>query len=164
MTGVQTCALPIYSGKMVGLAIIYGIMNIISFVALRNIGAGTFTIFAQCKILTTAAFSAILLNRHYSTTKWRALIALVFGVLLFSEPIWNTPTTTTTTVGQETPMVVIGIVAVMIEVTLSGFASIYFEKVIKLDPLPLTIWERNYQLALVSSKSLCFVYMGVNSI
>ena len=140
-----------HSGKMIGLAIIYGIMNILSFVALRNIGAGTFTIFAQCKILTTAAFSALILHRHYSITKWRALISLVFGVLLFSEPIWNKPTSTTTEQENNSPMVVIGIVAVLIEVTLSGFASIYFEKVIKLDPLPLTIWERNFQLALVSS-------------
>ena len=139
-----------HSGKMIGLAVIYGIMNILSFVALRNIGAGTFTIFAQCKILTTAAFSAMILHRHYSITKWRALIALVFGVLLFSEPIWNKPTTTLEQ-DSNNPMVVIGIAAVLIEVILSGFASIYFEKVIKLDPLPLTIWERNFQLALVRS-------------
>jgi Nucleotide-sugar transporter len=144
------------SGKMIGLALIYGVMNILSFVALRNIGAGTFTIFAQCKILTTAAFSALLLQRQYSITKWRALLALVLGVLLFSEPIWNKPTissvddTTTKTPTKESgAMVVVGIVAVLIEVILSGFASIYFEKVIKLDPLPLTIWERNFQLALV---------------
>lgn len=130
---------------------IVSIMNILSFVALRNIGAGTFTIFAQCKILTTAAFSALILNRHYSTTKWRSLISLVFGVLLFSEHIWNKPNTTILEQESSSPMVVIGIAAVLIEVTLSGFASIYFEKVIKLDPLPLTIWERNFQLALVSS-------------
>lgn len=74
--------------KMVVLALIYGVMNILSFVALRNIGAGVFTVIAQCKILTTATFSKILLQRQYSATKWRALIALVFGVLLFSEPIW----------------------------------------------------------------------------
>jgi len=35
-------------------------------------------------------------------------------------------------------------------VTLSGFASIYFEKVIKTDPLQLGIWERNFQLAVGS--------------
>ena len=129
---------------------IVSIMNILSFVALRNIGAGTFTIFAQCKILTTAAFSALILHRHYSITKWRALISLVFGVLLFSEHIWNKPKTTVLEQEGNSPMVLIGIIAVLIEVTLSGFASIYFEKVIKLDPLPLTIWERNFQLALVS--------------
>lgn len=136
------------SGKMVFLALIYGAMNILSFVSLRNIGAGVFTIFAQCKILTTATFSALILQRTYSTTKWRALVSLMLGVLLFSEPIWSKAENLTA--NTEGANEFIGIVAVIIEVTLSGFSSIYFEKVIKVDPHQLTIWERNFQLALGS--------------
>ena len=172
------------SHKMMVLALIYGVMNILSFISLRNIGAGMFTIFAQCKILTTATFSTLILQRRYSATKWRALIGLMFGVLLFSEPIWRSSLTATTTratgtddsnnsnrvdlVQQEqqqpsdiavtkddnnpnnTGNPTLGTLAVLIEVTLSGFASIYFEKVIKTDPLKLTIWERNFQLAMTS--------------
>jgi UDP-sugar transporter A1/2/3 len=41
----------------------------------------------------------------------------------------------------------LGTATVLIEITLSGFASIYFEKVTKLDPEQLGMWERNYQLA-----------------
>ena len=134
------------SKKMFVLALIYGTMNILSFVSLRNISAGMFTIFAQTKILTTAIFSTIILNRKYSWTKWRALIALMMGVLLFSEPIWGEDDNETLEGGNK----FIGTVAVMIEVSLSGFASIYFEKVIKTDPLQLGIWERNFQLALGS--------------
>lgn len=136
------------SRKMIVLALIYGIMNILSFVALRNIGAGVFTVIAQCKILTTATFSKLLLQRQYSATKWRALIALVFGVLLFSEPIWSRTENLTATTQNAHPL--IGTAAVAIEVTLSGFASIYFEKVIKADALHLSIWERNFQLAMGS--------------
>jgi len=135
------------SRKMFVLALIYGAMNILSFVSLRNISAGMFTIFAQCKILTTATFSTIVLQRKYSWTKWRALIALMLGVLLFSEPIWGNPEKRTALEGANT---FVGTTAVLIEVTLSGFASIYFEKVIKTDPLQLNIWERNFQLALGS--------------
>jgi hypothetical protein len=135
------------SGKMVGLAFIYGAMNILSFVSLRNIGAGMFTIFAQCKIFTTALFSTLLLHRQYSWTKWRALIALMLGVLLFSEPIWGKSENLLSK--NDNANVFLGTAAVLIEVTLSGFASIYFEKVIKTDPLQLNIWERNFQLALV---------------
>ena len=173
------------SHKMMVLALIYGAMNILSFISLRNIGAGMFTIFAQCKILTTATFSTLILQRRYSATKWRALIGLMFGVLLFSEPIWRSSLTATTTsatgtddsnksnpvdlLQQEqqqeprrdiavtngnnpnnTANPLLGTLAVLIEVTLSGFASIYFEKVIKTDPLKLTIWERNFQLAMTS--------------
>jgi UDP-sugar transporter A1/2/3 len=129
------------------LALIYGAMNILSFVSLRNISAGMFTIFAQCKILTTATFSSIVLRRQYSWTKWRALISLMLGVLLFSEPIWGNPEKRKMADGAN---VFLGTVAVLTEVTLSGFASIYFEKVVKTDPLQLNIWERNFQLALGS--------------
>jgi UDP-sugar transporter A1/2/3 len=135
------------SKKMFVLALIYGAMNILSFVSLRNISAGMFTIFAQCKIMTTATFSSIILRRQYSWTKWRALIALMLGVLLFSEPIWGDPEKRKTVDGANA---FIGTTAVLIEVTMSGFASIYFEKVIKTDPLQLNIWERNFQLALGS--------------
>lgn len=136
------------SKKMMVLALIYGAMNILSFISLRNISAGMFTIFAQTKILTTATFSTLLLQRKYSWTKWRALIALMMGVLLFSEPIWGKDGDASDTGKDGNPF--LGTVAVLIEVSLSGFASIYFEKVIKTDPLQLGIWERNFQLALGS--------------
>jgi UDP-sugar transporter A1/2/3 len=146
------------SRKMFVLALIYGVMNILSFVALRNISAGMFTIFAQCKILTTATFSTIILRSKYSWTKWRALILLMLGVLLFSSPIWGDPEKQKTADGANA---FIGTAAVLIEVSLSGFASIYFEKVIKTDPLKLDIWERNFQLAL-GSFPVYLVFIAIN--
>lgn len=139
--------LTITANKMFILSIIYGIMNILSYIALRNISAGVFTICAQLKIFTTATFSTLMLRRQYSWTKWRALISLMAGVLLFSEPIWNKSDTFQI---KDDANLVLGIVAVLTEVTLSGFASIYFEKVIKTDVEQLNIWERNFQLALGS--------------
>ena len=133
------------SKKMLVLALIYGLMNILSFVALRNISAGTFTVCAQLKILTTASFSSIMLNRKYSSVKWRALGTLMLSVLLFSEHIWNK-----NEYSLEHGNALLGTAAVVTEVTLSGFASIYFEKVIKTDTQKFNIWERNFQLALTS--------------
>lgn len=143
------------SRKMLVLALIYGVMNILSFVALRNISAGMFTIISQCKILTTATFSTLILKRQYSWTKWRALVTLLVGVLLFSESIWSENLLISTNTSDNTSSTssnnqVLGTIAVLIEVVLSGFASIYFEKVIKTDPLQLGIWERNFQLAVGS--------------
>jgi len=135
------------SQKMFILAAIYGAMNILSYVSLRNIGAGMFTIFAQSKILTTAVFSSIILRRQYSWARWRAMVSLMLGVLLFTAPVWADLSTNHV---QEGGNAMIGTAAVLIEVTLSGFASIYFEKVIKTDPEQLGIWERNFQLALGS--------------
>jgi UDP-sugar transporter A1/2/3 len=134
------------SDKMLALALIYGLMNILSFVALRNISAGTFTVFAQLKILTTAVFSSIILKRKYSLTKWRALAILMLSIVLFSEHIWNNHSAQSVDVGNP----LLGTIAVISEVTLSGFASIYFEKVIKTDSEHFDIWERNFQLAITS--------------
>ena len=149
--------LAIRSKKMFMLAAMYGAMNVLSFVSLKNIGAGMFTVFAQLKIITTAGFSAVILGRRYSMPRWRALVSLMLGVLLFSEPVWNT--------SEEHPKdtnMAIGVTAVLIEVSLSGFSSIYFEKVIKTDNnQKLGIWERNFQLSLWSFPLyIIFIFFG----
>lgn len=139
--------LALKSSKMLVLALIYGLMNIISFVALQNIGAGTFTVFAQLKILTTAIFSSVMLARKYTTVQWRAMFSLMISAVLFSEPIWNKQSNGYSSDGGNA---LLGTIAVVTEVTLSGFASIYFEKVIKSSTDNFDIWERNFQLALTS--------------
>lgn len=53
---------------------------------------------------------------------------------------------------------VLGVLAVLVEVLLSGFASIYFEKVVKASDEKLTVWDRNFQLALHSI--LLYVFYG----
>jgi len=130
------------SSKMLALAVLYGAMNILSFVALRNVSAGPFAVLAQLKILTTAACSSLLLGRRYTPAQWRALLQLTLGVLLFSAPLFEKGGGASA--GGNAAL---GTAAVLTEVTLSGFASIYFEKVIKTDPETLSIWERNLQLA-----------------
>ena len=77
------------------------------------------------------------------------MISLMLGVLLFTAPVWNDLNV------QAGGNAFIGTAAVLIEVILSGFASIYFEKVIKTDPEKIGIWERNFQLALGS----CPIYI-----
>lgn len=137
------------SRKMFVLAAIYGVMNILGYISLRNLGAGFFTIFAQCKILTTATFSSIILRSKYSWAQWRAMVSLMLGVILFTSPVWYDLDF------QKGDHAFIGTAAVLMEVILSGFASIYFEKVIKTDPEKIGIWERNFQLALGS----CPIYL-----
>ena len=74
------------SKKMLLLALIYGVGNVLSYYALAQIGAGTFVVIANLKALSTAWFSVAMLGRTYSWTKWRALILLVVGVILFTLP------------------------------------------------------------------------------
>lgn len=53
------------SPKMAVPAFVYYCMNRLSFVALRRIDAGTFTVVAQLKTLTTASFSYLILSMSY---------------------------------------------------------------------------------------------------
>jgi UDP-sugar transporter A1/2/3 len=134
------------SSKMFILALIYGAMNILSFVALQYIGAGEFTICAQLKILTTAGFAVLVLKTSLTATKWRALALLVLGCILVASPSFNQSSSTS----AADVLQVFGYAAVLTEVVLSGFASIYFEKVVKSTTELVTIWERNFQLGVYS--------------
>jgi hypothetical protein len=89
------------SSRILVLAIIYGAMNILSFVALLYIGAGEFTICAQLKILTTASFSVFILHTTISSTKWRALALLVMGCLLVASPSYKNSQNTNKMVAED---------------------------------------------------------------
>jgi len=138
------------SKKMLVLAFIYGVMNILSFVSLQYIGAGEFTICAQLKILTTASFSVIILGTSLSMAKWRALMLLVLGCILVASPTFTHTHSTSKDAEVSASSLILGYGAVLSEVVLSGFASIYFEKVVKSTNEVITIWERNVQLGFYS--------------
>ena len=148
-----------HSGKMLVLAMIYAAMNILSFISLQYIGAGEFTICAQLKILTTAGFSVLILGRSLTTVKWISLGQLVLGCILVASPTFTNTKPVDLSVDVESAkaeqsaqafLQLIGFGAVLTEVVLSGFASIYFEKVVKSTTEVVTIWERNFQLGLYS--------------
>lgn len=139
-----------HSQKMFVLAVIYGIMNILSFVALEYIGAGEFTICAQLKILTTAGFSVLVLGTSLSFGKWRSLMLLVLGCILVASPTFHASSKDGENSNKELLLTAFGFAAVLTEVLMSGFASIYFEKVVKSTTEQITIWERNFQLGLYS--------------
>eukprot|EP00403_Amphidinium_massartii_P033124 CAMPEP_0178445442 /NCGR_PEP_ID=MMETSP0689_2-20121128/40165_1 /TAXON_ID=160604 /ORGANISM="Amphidinium massartii, Strain CS-259" /LENGTH=341 /DNA_ID=CAMNT_0020069985 /DNA_START=104 /DNA_END=1126 /DNA_ORIENTATION=+ len=165
------------SQKMVILAIIYLIMNLLSYIALRRIDAAAFTVLGQLKILTTAWFSMLVLRRHISWGKWRALVIIVCGVILVTSPQLSScqssagkdvAAQSTDTVEQEASedrsiqshimALLFGYGAVLCQVTLSGMASIYFEKTIKTsEGEQLTLWQRNFQLA----SSSIVLFLGI---
>ena len=132
---------------MVVPALVYLGMNLLSYVALERIDAGTFTIFAQMKLITTAICSVVFLKRSRSLRRWRALLLMVLATMIISlhdKPINSSD--------SELWSWLIGAAAVLLEVTLSGFVSVYFEKVLK--GSELSVWDRNLQLAVYS----CFIY------
>lgn len=147
------------SRKMIILSAIYLAMNVLSFVSIQYIGAGEFTVCGQLKVLSTATFSVIVLGTNISNTKWRALAQLVIGCILVTSPALEAYTAdkrgdSIKAVEENTNnsalVLQFGYGAVLLEVLLSGFASIYFEKVIKSSDEIITIWERNFQLSFYS--------------
>ena len=141
-------------------AVLYVIQNSLQFVAISNLPVATFQVTYQMKILTTAAFSVILLRKSLSPTKWTALCFLALGVGIVQ--IQSTSATTphksvNVPVGSahEAAPVHIHIMsplkgfgAVTAACFTSGLAGVYFEMVLKGSKADL--WVRNVQLSLFS--------------
>ena len=70
----------------------------------------------------------------------------MLGCILVASPNFDADDSSVKT----TDKVVLGYTAVITEVCLSGFASIYFEKIVKSTSEVITIWERNFQLSVYS--------------
>jgi solute carrier family 35 (UDP-sugar transporter), member A1/2/3 len=125
-------------------AVIYFIQNLMQYVALANLDSATFTVMSQLKLLTAAVFSVILLSRKLSWRKWRALILLVVGVSLI---LLNDPAAQHKSSSSRHNFM-LGLMSVGALISCSGFAGVYFEKVLKSSNISL--WARNYQLAMYS--------------
>ncbi|KAH8070417.1 pyrimidine nucleotide-sugar transmembrane transporter [Aureococcus anophagefferens] len=87
------------------------------------------TLAALLKILSTAGCSAVFLRRALSPAKWRALASLTVGAILVSRSALGGGGAAED--AGDRRVAVVGLAAVLTEVTLSGFASAYFEGVIK---------------------------------
>lgn len=103
----------------------------------------------------------IVLEKKLSPRKWRALLLLCCGVSLIQlnhariQAASSTVTETDSLKGNSSHAMgdpILGLLAVLAVVTLSGFAGIYFEKVLKSAGsfVQLSVWDRNIQLASVT--------------
>ncbi|KAI0086165.1 nucleotide-sugar transporter-domain-containing protein [Irpex rosettiformis] len=124
-------------------AILYVIQNNLQFVAVSNLEAATFQVTYQMKILTTAAFSVVLLRKKLSPVKWLALLLLAVGVGIVQIQSGGHKTPTAQDMNAFK-----GFMAVTAACFTSGLAGVYFEMVLKNSPGDL--WVRNVQLSLFS--------------
>lgn len=121
-------------------AVLYTLQNNLQFVAASNLDAATFQVTYQCKILTTALFAVIMLGQRLSALKWLALFILTAGVACV-----QIPTANTRAVVQQGNYA-LGMVSVGVACVCSGFAGVYFERVLKTSQHG-SIWVRNIQLS-----------------
>ena len=141
-------------------AILYVIQNSLQFVAISNLPVATFQVTYQMKILTTAAFSVVLLRKSLSPTKWMALcfLALGVGIVQIQSTSASTPhKPVNMLVGSAHDAAPVhihimsplkGFGAVTAACFTSGLAGVYFEMVLKGSKADL--WVRNVQLSLFS--------------
>ncbi len=96
------------------------------------------------KILTTAIFSVVMLKKVLSPLQWVALLLLFVGVSVVQlQPHDSKVSSKVAT--EQNPL--LGLVAVIVSCLMSGFAGVYFEKILK--GTKQTIWLRNVQLGFI---------------
>lgn len=139
-------------------ALSYFFQNILAYTALANLSSSVYGVLQQAKILSAAIFSVLLLRKQIGTHKWRALLLLFLGATLvehhtFEESAHKDPS-------EGNPMT--GTLAMLAMITLSGFAGVYYEKMLKgVNQSPadkLSVWDRNVQLAVWS---IGFSFVGL---
>uniref|UniRef100_A0A0K0CU09 UDP-N-acetylglucosamine transporter n=1 Tax=Angiostrongylus cantonensis TaxID=6313 RepID=A0A0K0CU09_ANGCA len=135
-------------------AVLYVIQNNLLFLALHKLDAATYQVTYQLKILTTAFFSVTMLGRSLNRLKWIALVLLTGGVAL----VQMKPGAPVKTSGDRSDSIV-GLFAVLAACLSSGFAGVYFEKILK--TTNVSLWMRNLQLAFFSIFGgflMCWLY------
>lgn len=98
------------------------------------------------KILTTALFSVMMLRKELSRLQWVSLLLLFVGVALVQVNSEVGKKASHDGVEQNQ---VIGLVAVIIACLMSGFAGVYFEKLLK--NTPQSVFVRNVQLGFIGA-------------
>ena len=121
-------------------SVLYTIQNSLQYTAMSNLSAPVFQVCYQMKIITTALFSVVLLNRHISSLQWGSVVALTVGVALVQISQQNGG-------NDERSNSMLGLMAVVVGCLTSGFAGVYFEMVLKSSRA--SIWVRNIQLSFI---------------
>lgn len=146
-------------------SLVYYVQNNLLYVASTHLDAATGQVIYQLKILTTAIFSVTMLGKKLSHIQWISLVILFFGVALIEQLAVSesykanlkgntTLEATDLDVNQISPKLdhvdnpTLGFISVLIACCLSGFAGVYFEKILKNSHVSL--WIRNLQLSVLS--------------
>lgn len=109
-------------------SLLYTLQNNLLYIALANLDAAIYQVCYQLKILTTALFSVLLLKRALSRTKWISLIILTVGVSLTELDAHKVKPSSSASDDQSPTL---GFLCVLMACLTSGFAGVWFEKILK---------------------------------
>jgi UDP-sugar transporter A1/2/3 len=134
---------PIDTLKVCVPSFVYLLQNNLLYVAASNLDVATYQITYQLKILTTAMFAVTMLGKKLIPTQWFSLVVLIAGVAL----VQLSDVKESKSAGPDQSKLV-GFTAAVTACFLSGFAGVYFEKILK--GSPVSVWMRNVQLAMLA--------------
>lgn len=124
-------------------SLIYTLQNNLQYIAISNLPAATFQVTYQLKILTTALFSVLMLKKTLSKLQWFSLLLLFTGVAIVQVQQDAKQESVSVFSNQN---YTVGLIAVVISCLSSGFAGVYFEKILK--GTTASVWVRNVQLGI----------------
>ncbi|KAI6219325.1 UDP-galactose translocator [Aphelenchoides fujianensis] len=127
-------------------AMLYTFQNNLFYVAASHLDAATFMIVSQLKLFTTAIFSILLLDRRLTRSQWISLGVLSVGVVLVQ---MQQSGGEQKNADGSTMNPFIGFTAACTACTISGFAGVFFEKILK-GSAPVSLWMRNVQMGMFS--------------
>jgi len=128
---------------------LYSVQSNLLFFALGNLQAAVYQVLYQTKILTTALFFVVMLGKPLSFQQWVALALLASGVVLANRGEMKPQTAAVVVSAVPEDNTFLGFVAVLCACCTSGFAGVYFEKVLK--TTDVSLWVRNVQLCFFGS-------------
>lgn len=116
---------------------IYNVQQMLEFVALARLEAPVFSVIVQTKLLTTALFSWTVLGKKLRGVQLVALVLLMVGVILAQMKDCSMGGGGSSSLGKggSSSDATLGVVATLAIATLSGFAAVYTERVLKHAPL-----------------------------
>ncbi|XP_077367575.1 CMP-sialic acid transporter [Festucalex cinctus] len=131
-------------------SVVYAVQNNMAFLALSNLDAAVYQVTYQLKIPCTALCMVFMLGRTLSKRQWFSVCMLGLGVALVQLKTANAAKVQV----EQKPL--LGLMAVIIAVLCSGFAGVYFEKVLKSSDTSL--WVRNIQMYI---SGIAITFIGV---
>lgn len=132
--------------KMAVPSLVYTVQMNLQYVAAEHVRAAIGLVTYQSKILFTAGWAMLLLNKRLTANQWLALFILLLGVIF----VQDFSSHSGVGAGKADLQPVLGTLALLVAALCSAFAGVYTEKMLKTARKP-SLWLRNIQLATYGS-------------
>ena len=119
-------------------ALLYVVQSNLLYFAIGRLDPVTYQLTGQLKILTTAFFTVIILRRRFTSSKWISLLLLTTGVTMVQLRQMSPHAE-----AHSNHIDVWGQLAVLAAAITSGFAGVYFEKIIKEPAGRVNVTDKN---------------------